>query len=86
MNAWTNSYYATDLISDILSRGNSSRLHRNLIKDKQLFSDIGAYSSGSIDKAMFVVEGKPSENVSIEQAEAAIWEQLEQLKTDSHPG
>jgi zinc protease len=79
------SYYATDLISDILSRGNSSRLHRNLIKDKQLFSDIGAYSSGSADKAMFVVEGKPSENVSIEQAEAAIWEQLEQLKTSAIP-
>jgi zinc protease len=77
----SDSYYATDLISDILSRGNSSRLHRNLIKEQQLFSDIHAYSSGSIDKAMFVVEGKPLEGVSIEQAEAAIWEQLEQIKT-----
>jgi predicted Zn-dependent peptidase len=75
------SYYVTDLISDILSRGNSSRLHRNLIKDQQLFSEIGAYSSGSIDKAMFVVEGKPSEGVTIDQAEAAIWQQLELLKT-----
>ncbi|MES2277627.1 MAG: pitrilysin family protein [Bacteroidota bacterium] len=77
----SDSYYATDLISDILSRGNSSRLHRNLIKDQQLFSDINAYSSGSIDKAMFVVEGKPLEGVSMEQAEAAIWQQLEQIKT-----
>jgi zinc protease len=79
------SYYATDLISDLLSRGNSSRLHRNLIKDQQLFSEIGAYSSGSFDKAMFVVEGKPSEGVSIEQAEAAIWDQLEKLKSDPIP-
>lgn len=79
------SYYATDLISDILSRGNSSRLHRSLIKDQQLFSEIGAYSSGSIDKAMFVVEGKPSEGVTIEQAEAAIWQQLEQLKANQVP-
>jgi len=79
------SYYATDLISDLLSRGNSSRLYRNLIRDQQLFSEINAYSSGSIDKAMFVVEGKPMEGVSTEQAEAAIWDQLEQLKTTPVP-
>jgi len=79
------SYYATDLISDILSRGNSSRLHRKLIKEKTLFSEIGAYSSDSIDKAMFVVEGKPAEGVSTEQAEAAIWEQLEIMKTEIVP-
>lgn len=74
-------YYTTDLISDLLARGNSSRLYRNLIHDRQLFSEINAYSSGSIDKAMFVVEGKPAEGVSPGQAEASIWEQLEQLKT-----
>ncbi len=79
------SYYATELIADILSRGNSSRLHRNLIKEQQLFSEIGAYSSGSIDKAMFVIEGKPDKGVSIEQAEAAIWQQLEQLKNTIIP-
>jgi len=78
-------YYATDLISDVLSRGNSSRLHRNLVKDQQLFTEIGAYSSSSIDKSMFVVEGKPAEGVSTEQAEAAIWQQLERLKTEPIP-
>ncbi len=78
-------YYELDLISDILSRGNSSRLHRNLVKDKQLFSDVHAYNMGSFDKGMFVVEGKPLENVSIETAEAAIWEELEQLKNSPVP-
>ncbi|WDF53857.1 M16 family metallopeptidase [Mucilaginibacter sp. KACC 22063] len=73
-------YYAIDLLSDILARGNSSRLYRSLVKDKQLFSEIHAYMTGSIDKGMFVVEGKPAEGVSIEQAEAAIWEQLELIK------
>ena len=73
-------YYEMDLISDILSRGNSSRLYRNLVKDKQLFSEIHAYNMGSFDKGMFVIEGKPLENVTIEAAEAAIWEELEQLK------
>src|ERR1700744_2065235 len=78
-------YYEVDLISDILSRGNSSRLHRTLVKDKQLFSEIHAYNMGSFDIGMFVIEGKPLENVSTEAAEAAIWEQLELLKQQAIP-
>lgn len=75
-------YYEADLISDILSRGNSSRLYKTLVKDKQLFSEIHAYNMGSFDKGMFVVEGKPLENVSIETAEAAIWKELEIIKNE----
>jgi predicted Zn-dependent peptidase len=74
------SYYVAELLSDILSRGNSSRLYRRLVKEKQLFSEVHAYMTGSIDKGMFVFEGKPTENISIETAEAAIWEELELLK------
>jgi len=73
-------YHTTDLLSDILGRGQSSRLYRNLIKDQQLFSDISAYTTGSMDKAMFVVEGKPLEGVTIEQAESAIWQELNKIK------
>jgi zinc protease len=78
-------YYEIDLVSDILSRGNSSRLYRSLVKDKELFSEIHAYNMGSFDSGMFVVEGKPAEGVSIETAEAAIWEQLEQIKNEPVP-
>ncbi|MFI5139370.1 MAG: M16 family metallopeptidase [Sphingobacteriales bacterium] len=79
------SYYVAELMSDILSRGNSSRLYRNLVKEKQLFSEVHAYMTGSLDKGMFVFEGKPTENVSIETAEAAIWEELERIKTEEIP-
>ena len=79
------SYYAAELISDILSSGNSSRLYRNLVKEKQLFSEVHAYMTGSIDKGIFAFEGKPLENVSIATAEAAIWEELERLKTELVP-
>ena len=78
-------YYEMDLVSDILSRGNSSRLYRSLVKNKQLFSEIHAYNMGSFDRGMFVVEGKPLENVSIETAEAAIWEELERITTQLIP-
>ncbi|MCO5934766.1 insulinase family protein [Mucilaginibacter sp. RB4R14] len=79
------SYYAVELMSDILSRGNSSRLHRSLIKDKQLFSEVHAYITGSLDKGMFVLEGKPLEHVSIEQAEQALWDEVEKLKNEEVP-
>ncbi len=78
-------YYVCELMSDILSRGNSSRLYRKLVRDKHLFSEIHAYMSGSLDTGMFVFEGKPLENISVETAEAAIWEELERLKTEDIP-
>lgn len=73
-------YQIADLITDILSRGTSSRLYRRLVKEKQLFSEINAYILGSLDHNLLVVEGKPSSETSIAQAEEAIWEELEALK------
>ena len=72
-------YYAADLISDILSRGNSSRLFRKLLKDQKLFSEINAYLTGSLDAGLFVVEGKPLPEISMEVAEAAIDKELEEI-------
>lgn len=74
-------YYAADLISDILSRGNSSRLHNALIKEKQLFSDISAYVLGDFDKGLFLVSGKLVKGVSMDEADKAIAEELQKMKT-----
>src|SRR6201996_2655783 len=84
-NRLDDSYYAAELLSDILSRGNSSRLYRSLVKEKQVFSEVHAYMTGSLDKGMFVCEGKPLEGISTEAAEAAIWEELEKIKTIDIP-
>ncbi|RZK64705.1 MAG: insulinase family protein, partial [Pedobacter sp.] len=73
-------YYAFDLLSDIMSRGQSSRLYNSLLKEQKLFSDINAYISSSLDPGLFVVEGKLVEGITTEQAEQAIWEELNQLK------
>lgn len=75
-------YHTVDVISDILSRGNSSRLYKNLIKDKQLFSDLNAYVMGDLDKGVFVISGKIPDNVKMEDAEKAIIEEIEKLKTE----
>ncbi|MNI69554.1 Peptidase M16 inactive domain protein [compost metagenome] len=71
-----------DLLSDILSRGSSSRLYRRLVKEEQLFSELNAYVMGSIDNNLFVIEGKPSEGISLEEAENAVWAELDLLKKE----
>ena len=75
-------YHTVDIISDILSRGNSSRLYKTLIKDKQLFSDINAYVMGDMDKGVFVISGKIPDNVKMEDAEQAIIDEVEKLRTE----
>ena len=73
-------YYAFDILSDVLSNGNSSRLIQHLVKDRQVFTTIDAYISGTVEPGLFQISGKPAPGVSLEQAEAAIWEELETLK------
>lgn len=73
-------YYAFDILSDVLSNGNSSRLIQHLVKDRQVFTTIDAYISGTVEPGLFQISGKPAPGVSLEQAEAAIWEELEALK------
>ncbi len=75
-------YYAFDLLSDILSRGQSSRLYNSLLKEQQLFSDINAYISSSLDPGLFIVEGKLVEGVTVEAAEKAIWAELDKIKAE----
>jgi zinc protease len=75
-------YYAFDLLSDILSRGQSSRLYNSLLKEQKLFSDINAYISSSLDPGLFIVEGKLVEGITTETAEKAIWTELDKLKAE----
>jgi len=79
-------YQAYDLMADILSQGQSSRLYNSLLKEQQLFSDIHAYITSSIDEGLSIVEGKLVEGVSVEDAEAAVWEELFKLTQEEVTG
>jgi predicted Zn-dependent peptidase len=74
-------FYPVDLLSDILAQGPSSRLYRHLLKERKIFSQIDAYITANIDPGLLVVEGRPAEGVDIETALAAIWEELEAVKS-----
>ena len=75
-------YYTTDLITDILSGGGSSRLFQSLVKEKQLFSNIECSHSGSVDAGLLAISGKLIKGIKMEDAEKAIEEELEKIKTD----
>ena len=75
-------YHTFDLMSDILCNGRSSRLIQHLVQQKQVFSSIDAYISGSIDNGLIQIGGKPAPGVSLEEAEAAVWQELEAMKTE----
>lgn len=74
-------YYVYDMITDILSNGRSSRFIQSLVQEQKLFTSIDAYISGSLDEGLLHVTGKPVEGASLEQAEEAIWKELEKMKT-----
>jgi len=75
-------YYSTDLISDVLSNGNSSRMYQNLVQKEKLFTELDAYLSGDYEPGLFVVSGKPSNGISLETARNAIEKELDRMKDE----
>lgn len=76
-------YYAFDILSDILSNGRSSRLNRRLVQEQRIFSSIDAYISGSRDAGLLHITGKPVSGISLQQAEEAVWQELERLTREA---
>ena len=72
-------YYATDMLSDLLANGRSSRLIQHLVKEHQVFSQIDAYITGSIDEGLLQICGKPLPDISLQEAEEWVWKELELL-------
>jgi zinc protease len=74
-------YHAVDLLSNILGRGKSSRLHQRLVKEQALFNNISASLTGSLDAGLLVISGKLNAGVSPEQADAAVEAVVAELLT-----
>lgn len=74
-------YHATDLMSDILSGGGSSRLYQSLVKEQKLFSNIECYHFGSTENGLLSIEGKLVKGVKMEDAEKAVMAEVEKIKT-----
>lgn len=67
-------FHATDLLSDILGRGKSSRLYESLVQQKKMFSSLNAYIMSSVDPGLLVIDGKLSKGVSLKDGDDAVSE------------
>ena len=73
-------YHATDLLTEVLGGGASSRLYEQLIKVKQIFSSIECFHFGTVDPGLLVIEGKLVKGVSMSVAEKAVLDEVELIK------
>jgi len=78
-------YHVCDLITDILSAGQSSRLIQRLINTRKLFTSLDAYIQGSLDAGLLYIMGRLSDGVTFEEAEQAVWHELDTLKRVAVP-
>ncbi|MBU3676249.1 MAG: insulinase family protein [Chitinophagaceae bacterium] len=78
-NRLSKHYYEADLITEVLSGGQSARLHQRLVKENPLFSSIDCYHTGSVDIGLLVVDGKILPGISPETAEKAVDAELKLL-------
>lgn len=62
-------FHAADLVSDVLGRGDSSRLHQKLVKDNPIFNSLSAFTMGTIDPGLLVINGRVREGMDLKEAE-----------------
>jgi predicted Zn-dependent peptidase len=72
-------YYALKLLSDILSKGSSSRLYKSLVEEQQLAIEIGTYYPNAFDPTLFYFYAIANENVPASKLEKAIYEELNKI-------
>jgi zinc protease len=78
-------YYSTDLLTEILGGGGSSRLFQSMVKERKLFSNLDCYHFGSMDSGLVAIEGKLVKGVSMEAAEKGVQEEIEKIMAEPVP-
>ncbi len=69
-----------DVLSDLLSSGQDSRLYKKLVKDKQIARSVNAYQSSLLLQSVFVVEATAAQGHDTPELVAAIDEVLAELR------
>ncbi len=72
------------VISQILSEGRTSRFYKTVYEEKELTADPPATYTGPGDRYdnLFIIRAEPQHPHTLEEVEAAIYEEIEKLKTE----
>ena len=76
-------YYTSDFLTDIFSYSKSSRLNKHLVMQKNKFIQIDSHIGSLDEEGLVYIKGIPEKNVSIEEAEHLILEEIEQFKNST---
>lgn len=75
-------YYTLSLLDAILGQGNTSRLYKSLVDEKQLATEVSISFSYSFDPSLFVIYAVCNEGVSANRLESAVYDEIEKLISD----
>ncbi len=77
----TNEAYAMEVLAGILDGGDSARLARQLVRDKQIATAAGAgYSLNNRMNGLLLLEANPAQGANMDAVQAALLEQVKQLR------
>ena len=71
-----------DLITDILSGGESGRFENRLVRERRAFSEANIYVSGEMDPGLVLFQGRVTEGMKMEKAEEIFNNELDLFLTD----
>jgi len=75
--------YALDMLTGVLDGNGSARLNQHLVREQQVASAVGAgYDSTSRGPSLFTLYATPSSGKTVQDAEAALREQITMLVND----
>ncbi len=73
--------YALEVLAGVLDGGNSSRLSRHLVRQSEIATSVGAgYDPYARQQTLFLFDGTPRDGHSVQELEAAIIKQIENIK------
>lgn len=75
----TKDYFLADMMSDVLTNGESSLLYQSLITDHNLCSEVNSYTTDNKACNLLIIEGKLNQNINFDQVYALINEKVKEL-------
>jgi predicted Zn-dependent peptidase len=71
--------YALQLLSSVFSEGESSRLHRRLVKEERAALQVASFLNSRLGPGSFLFYALPNQGVELERLEALIAEEIQKL-------
>jgi predicted Zn-dependent peptidase len=75
-------YYALDILGSVLTSGNSSRLRKSLVFEKQLAINVSGGMDATLDPYLFSFNAVAARGIASESIEKAIYEELDKIKNN----